>query len=168
MKTRYLALTVVILVVAVALLAGSPGAAQQVEGIKDVKVERLGQGKSSAAPGYNLGLSRLTFAPGGSIAMHSHPGDAVFYVESGTITWITGQGAPILTRAGAGNGTPAPTETLAVGQSVTLNAGDSVFYDAQASHEVRNDGTTEAVVLYSSLRSDALPGIQFVPASPTP
>jgi quercetin dioxygenase-like cupin family protein len=146
---------------------GTPAA-----GISDVKVEVLGRGPSSAAPGYTLLLSRLTFAPGGSIALHTHPGDAVFYVESGRITWTTGEGVPLLTRADAAAaiaaGTPTPPETLTPGQEVVLEPGDAVFYDAHTSHSVRNDGTEEAVVLYSALRATDQPGITFAQATPAP
>jgi quercetin dioxygenase-like cupin family protein len=135
-------------------------------GITDVKVETLGRGPSSAAPGYALLLSRLTFAPGGSIALHTHPGDAVFYVASGTIAWTTGEGTPLLTRAAAAvaiaAGTPTPPEELSANQEVMLEPGDSVFYDGQTSHAVRNDGAEEAVVLYSGLRAADQPGITFL------
>src|SRR3954470_9744404 len=92
-------------------------------GITDVQVETLGRGASTAAPGYGLQLIRLTFAPGGRIAMHSHPGDAVFYVESGTIGWTTGSGTPLLARAGTGTsaaGSPVPAEPLVAGAEVLL------------------------------------------------
>src|SRR5215212_749117 len=111
--------------------AGTPAPS----GITDVQVETLGRGASTAAPGYGLQLIRLTFAPGGRIAMHSHPGDAVFYVESGTIGWTTGSGAPLLTRAGSGTpvtGSPMPTELLMAGEEVILQPGDAVFYDQEA------------------------------------
>jgi quercetin dioxygenase-like cupin family protein len=161
-----------LLMFGLAQTAGTPSAAQQSSGITDVKVETLGRSPSAAAPGYVLLLSRLTFAPGGSIAMHTHPGDAVFYVESGTITWTTGTGSPLLTRAAAGAaiaaGTPTPPETLVAGMDVVLEPGDSVFYDGQTSHEVRNDGAGEAVVLYSGLRAADEPGISFMDATPAP
>jgi quercetin dioxygenase-like cupin family protein len=135
-------------------------------GIVDVKVETLERGPSQAAPGYTLSLSRLTFAPGGVIALHTHPGDAVFYVASGHVAWTTGQGAPLLTRAGA-VGTPTP-ETLTPGQTTMLGPGDAVFYDGRTSHEVRNDGSEPALVLYSALRASDRPGISFLTATPTP
>jgi quercetin dioxygenase-like cupin family protein len=147
-------------------LQATPAAA----GITDVTVETLGRGPSTAAPGYTLSLSRLTFAPGGRIALHTHPGDAVFYVASGRIQWVTGEGAPLLTRAAAARqiaaGTPTPPDVLAVGQAVILEPGDAVFYDGQTSHEVSNPGPDEAVVLYSALRAADQPGITFVEATP--
>ena len=139
-------------------------------GITDVKVETLGRGASSAAPGYALQLVRLTFAPGGRIALHSHPGDAVFYVESGTIGWTTGAGTPLLTRAGAGTpvaGSPVPAEPILAGSEILLQAGDAVFYDQDATHDVRNAGSEPAVVLYSALRAADQPGIAFITATPT-
>ena len=140
-------------------------------GITGVQVETLGRGASMAAPGYTLQLIRLTFAPGGRIAMHSHPGDAVFYVESGTIGWTTGSGTPMLTRAGTGTavaGSPVPTEPLTAGAEVLLQAGDAVFYDQEATHDVRNTGSEPAVVLYSALRAADQPGISFIEGTPAP
>lgn len=150
--------------------ARAQSATPSTSGITDVKVETLGRGASSAAPGYALQLIRLTFAPGGRIAMHSHPGDAVFYVESGTIAWTTGSGAPLLTRAGTGTatGSPVPAEPLMAGAEVTLRPGDAVFYDQESTHDVRNAGSAPAVVLYSALRAVDQPGITFVEGTPTP
>jgi hypothetical protein len=51
---------------------------------------------------------------------------------------------------------------------VVLEPGDSVFYDGQTSHAVRNDGAEEAVVFYSALRAADQPGITFVEATPAP
>jgi hypothetical protein len=51
---------------------------------------------------------------------------------------------------------------------VVLEPGDSVFYDGQTSHAVRNDGAEEAVVLYSALRAADQPGITFLEATPAP
>jgi quercetin dioxygenase-like cupin family protein len=140
-------------------------------GITGVKVETLGRGASTAAPGYALQLIRLTFAPGGRIAMHSHPGDAVFYVESGTIGWATGSGTPLLTRAGTGTSaasSPVPPEPLVAGAEVLLHAGDAVFYDQETTHDVRNPGSEPATVLYSALRAADQPGISFTEGTPMP
>jgi quercetin dioxygenase-like cupin family protein len=167
------AILVLILLVVIGTLLGArsvPGQASQVtpaaSGVSNVTVEVLGRGPSSVAPGYGLQLIRLTFAPGGSIALHRHPGDAVFFVESGAIAWTTGEGQPLLTRAAAARAaaasTPSPPEPLAPGQEVTLEAGDAVFYDGATTHAVRNDGTEPAVVLYAALRAADQPGIEFV------
>jgi quercetin dioxygenase-like cupin family protein len=146
--------------------ASAQEATPAASGITDVKVETLGFGPSSVAPGNTLLLIRLTFAPGGSIALHTHPGDAVFAVQSGRITWTTGEGTPLLTRAAAAAaiaaGTPTPPESLVAGEEVVLEPGDAVFYDRQTSHAVRNDGTEEAIVLYSALRAADQPGISFL------
>jgi quercetin dioxygenase-like cupin family protein len=176
MRLKLMLLFTVLLTVITMIGTGQQGMAQQATptatGITNVKVETLGNGPSSAAPGYTLLLSRLTFAPGGSIALHTHPGDAVFYVASGHITWVTGEGTPLLTRATARAaitaGTPTPPETLSPGQEVDLAPGDAVFYDGNTSHSVRNDGAEEAVVLYSALRAADEAGITFLEATPAP
>lgn len=163
-----------LLLVVTTLVAAAPTSTAQpatpaAPGITDVTVETLGRGPSTVAPGSTLLLSRLTFAPGGQIALHTHPGDAVFAVESGTITWTTGVGTPLLTRAAASAaGTPMPPEALVAGQDVVLQPGDAVFYDGQTSHLVRNDGDEAAVVLYAGLRAADEPGITFLEATRTP
>jgi quercetin dioxygenase-like cupin family protein len=172
-----LGLTVVLVVGALLGTSRAQGHVQQTtppaaSGITGVKVETLGRGPSRAAPGNTLLLFRMTFAPGGKIALHRHPGDGVFYVDSGRITWTTGEGTPLLTRAAAAAaiaaGTPTPPEPLAAGQEVVLEPGDAVFYDGQTSHEVRNDGAEEAVVLYAGLRAADQPGITFLEVTPAP
>jgi quercetin dioxygenase-like cupin family protein len=174
MRFRVVLLTALLLIAGAAFAPGMRGAAVETTpagaGIANVKVALLGSGMSAGAPGYVLLLSRLTFAPGGSIALHTHPGDAVFFVESGRITWTTGAGTPLLTRAGAATatGTPTAPEALAVGEEVVLEPGDAVFYDGQTSHAVRNDGAEDAVVLYSGLRAADQPGISFLEATPAP
>jgi quercetin dioxygenase-like cupin family protein len=138
-------------------------------GISGVAVETLGHGPSSVAPGYTLQLIRLTFAPGGRIAMHHHPGDAVFYVESGEIGWTTGSGTALLSRAQGGPPNAAATpdpEPLGAGPEVLLHAGDAVFYDQDVTHDVRNPGAEPAVVLYAALRAGDQPGITFTEATP--
>jgi quercetin dioxygenase-like cupin family protein len=165
----FVVVAVLLSLVSVSALAQS--ATPAASGITDVRVETLGRGASTAAPGYALQLIRLTFAPGGRIAMHSHPGDAVFYVESGTIGWTTGSGTPLLTRAGTGTpmpGSPVPAEPLTTGAEVLLQPGDAVFYDQEATHDVRNAGSEPAVVLYSALRAADQPGITFTEGTPTP
>lgn len=148
------------------LLQGTPAAS----GISGVTVETLGHGPSGTAPGYTLQLIRLTFAPGGRIAMHHHPGDAVFYVESGDIGWTTGSGTALLSRAMAGTpsagATPAAPEPLSAGSEVLLHAGDAVFYDQDVTHDVRNPGAEPAVVLYAAIRAGDQPGITFTEATP--
>ena len=174
---RNVILTLIVVFVVGALLGArsAPGQARQgtpaSNGVSNVTAEVLGRGPSSVAPGYGLQLIRLSFAPGGSIALHRHPGDAVFFVESGEIAWTTGEGQPLLTRAAvraaAAAGTPSAPEALAPGQEVLLEAGDAVFYDGATTHAVRNPGTEPAVVLYSALRAAYQPGIEFVAATPS-
>lgn len=176
MRPRAVLPSATLLVATILFAAGVTGTAQQATpagtGITNVTVETLGRGSSTVAPGYTLLLSRLTFAPGGQIALHTHPGDAVFSVASGRIEWTTGVGTPLLTRAEAAAaiaaGTPTPPEMLTADQVVLLEPGDAVFYDGQTSHTVRNAGDEEAVVLYSGLRAVDQPGITFLEATPGP
>jgi mannose-6-phosphate isomerase-like protein (cupin superfamily) len=77
----------------------------------------------------------------------------------------------LLTQAGTGTpitGSPGPAEPRLAGAEVLLQPGDAVFYDQEATHDVRNAGNEPAVVLYSALRAADQPGITFLAATPTP
>src|ERR687898_2577756 len=105
----------------------------------------LGSGQPSLVPGYELGLRRITIAPGGGIPAHTHPGALVIYVESGTWGYTALGPGTQLTRA-AVDGTPGPTEEMAVGEEIILNAGDWIYVE-DPSDDIRNAGD-EPVVLW--------------------
>ena len=88
-----------------------------------VTAELLGSGQPSVASGHELSLRRITIAPGGGIPAHTHPGALVIYLESGSWGYTALDEGTQLTRA-AVNGTPGPTEEMAVGEEIILNAGD--------------------------------------------
>ena len=50
---------------------------------------------------------------------------------------------------------------IAVGEEITLNAGDTIYYDAAVLQSERNDGDEDAVVLVSNLRGVDEPARQF-------
>src|ERR671910_3071935 len=66
----------------------------------------LGSGQPSLVPGHELGLRRVTIAPGGGIPAHTHPGALVIVGESGTWGFTPLGGSGRLTR-GAVSGTPS-------------------------------------------------------------
>src|SRR3712207_5126105 len=88
---------------------GTPAAAPA--GAVGVTIEVRGSGTPDAASDHQLGLRRLTFAPGATIATHHHPGALVLTVESGALGYTLQEGDVTLVRA-ATNGTPGPTEQL--------------------------------------------------------
>jgi mannose-6-phosphate isomerase-like protein (cupin superfamily) len=133
-------------------------------GATGVTTEVLGRFPSELAPRQALALLRITFAPGGSVAPHTHPGETVFHLASGTLQFTLHEGEAQLVRAV--DGTPAaatPTAAMAitVGEEITLSAGDTIYYDAAVLQSERNDGDEDAVVIVSNLRGVDEPARQF-------
>ena len=128
-------------------------------GTVGVTLELLGSGEPEAAAGNTLSLRRVTFEPGGSLALHSHPGAIVLYVESGALTYSLVEGEAQVQRAAVA-GTPGPTETLGPGDETVLNPGDWLFEQAVV-HSARNDGGSPTVVLLSALIESGQPFTVF-------
>ena len=152
----------------------SPAAARQpgtpaVGGTSGVTTEVLGGLEPAQAPGQMLGLLRVTFAPGGGVTAHVHPGATIYHLAAGTLQFTLLEGEAGVVRAA--NGTPAAAatagEAVPVGQEITLTAGDTVSYDGAAVQTERNDGDAPAVVLVSNLRGADEPARQFVDGTPT-
>jgi mannose-6-phosphate isomerase-like protein (cupin superfamily) len=158
-------------IVLIELLAGGPvsiGEAQQgtptAGGSTGVTTEVLGRFPSELAPGQSLALLRITFAPGGSVAPHTHPGETVFHLAAGTLRFTLHEGEAQLVRAVDGApaaATPTAAEAIAIGEEITLNAGDTIYYDAAVLQSERNDGIEDVVVLVSNLRGVDEPARQF-------
>ena len=155
----------------VGLLAAGPmsvGQAQQstprAGGSTGVVTEVLGRFPSELAPGQALALLRITFAPGGSVAQHTHPGETVFHLASGTLQFTLHEGEAQLIRAVDGvpaAATPMAGEAIPVGAEITLNAGDTIYKDAAVLQSERNVGSEDAVILVSNLRGVDEPARQF-------
>jgi mannose-6-phosphate isomerase-like protein (cupin superfamily) len=146
----------------------SIGQAQQstpaASGGTGVTSEVLGRFPSELAPGQALALLRITVAPGGSVAPHTHPGETIYHLASGTLQFTLLEGEAQLVRAVDGTpaaATPTAGEAIPVGEEITLNAGDTVYYEAAALQSERNDGTEDAVVLLANLRGVDEPARQF-------
>ncbi len=134
--------------------------------VADVTVTRLGHGLPTAADGQELTLLRVTFAPGGSIGGHVHPGALTLSIESGALVYAVVEGEAEVQRA-AVDGTPVPAESLTAGQETTLNPGDWVFEQGIV-HTARNDGAEPAVVLVAGLMRAGEPFTQCHDAHATP
>jgi quercetin dioxygenase-like cupin family protein len=131
-------------------------------------VEILDTGPPMAAPDKVLNFARLTVEPGGYLAAHGHPGAQIWYVDAGTITTAVQEGTIRLTR-GASGGTPTAAEQVGPGAEVTLTAGDSLFFDHDVLHTLRNDGDETAVVLIAALLTAGEPHTTFaVEGTPAP
>jgi quercetin dioxygenase-like cupin family protein len=155
----------------IGLLAGGPmsiGQAQQstpaAGGGTGVTTEVLGRFPSELAPGQALALLRITFAPGGSVTSHTHPGETVYHLAAGTLQFTLEEGEAQLVRAVDGApaaATPTAAEAIVVGKEITLSAGDTIYYDAAVVQSERNAGDKDAVVLVSNLRGVDEPARQF-------
>lgn len=155
----------------VGLLAVGPlsvGQAQQstpaAGGSTGVTSEVLGRFPSELAPGQALALLRITVAPGGSVASHTHPGETIYHLSSGTLQFTLQEGEAELMRAVDGvpaAATPTASEAIPVGEEITLSAGDTIYYDGEVLQSERNDGAEDAVVLVANLRGVDEPARQF-------
>jgi mannose-6-phosphate isomerase-like protein (cupin superfamily) len=168
---RFTMLVSVVGILVVGLVAAGPmsiGHAQQgtppAGGSTGITTEVLGRFPSELAPGKALALLRITFAPGASIDQHTHPGETVFHLASGTLQFTLHEGEARLIRAVNGSpaaATPTAGEAIPVGAEITLNAGDTIYKDAAVLQSERNVGTEDAVILVSNLRGVDEPARQF-------
>jgi quercetin dioxygenase-like cupin family protein len=76
-----------------------------------------------SVPGREVFQARVEFAPGASFPRHTHPGEEIIYVLTGTL------------------------EYEVAGKPVTLKGGDVLFVPAGTVHAARNVGTTPAAEL---------------------
>ncbi|MFL6762868.1 MAG: cupin domain-containing protein [Sphingomicrobium sp.] len=74
-------------------------------------------------PGHEAVQLRVDFAPGSSFPRHTHPGEEIIYVLTGTLEYEVG------------------------GKPVTLKAGDVLFVPSGTVHAARNVGSTPAAEL---------------------
>ncbi|MGH2560399.1 MAG: cupin domain-containing protein [Thermomicrobiales bacterium] len=130
-------------------------------------VEALGGGPSTLAADYNLVMLRITMEPGANIPAHSHPGEVVLFVESGTFGTAFVEGTGVITRA-TPPGTPAATEPVTAGPENILEAGNSLAYSEAAAHTMVNAGEDTLVLLVSAILAPDQPGFMFMDMSATP
>lgn len=126
---------------------GTPAAAPA--GAVGITFQARGSGTPDAAPDHQLGLRRITFAPGATINNHHHPGALVLTVESGALGYTVVEGEVTVVRA-ATNGTPGPSEPLMPGVEAIINPGDALF-EQSVVHSARNASDGETIVWLASL-----------------
>ena len=83
--------------------------------------------------------ARVEFAPGASFPRHTHPGEEIIYVLTGTL------------------------EYEVAGKPVTLKSGDVLFVPAGTVHAARNVGTTPAAELATYVLEKGKPLTTIVP-----
>jgi quercetin dioxygenase-like cupin family protein len=137
-------------------------------GSTGITPQPMGSGLPTSAPGLAMGLVRLTYEPGATLNSHTHPGASILFIESGTLTYTLIEGTATVTRASADPATPPATDPLAAGV-IELNAGDSLFEDADVIHTANNAGDVPAVVTIANLLVAGEPVTTFLEdGTPTP
>lgn len=119
----------------------------------------LAESTSDTAPGQLVGLTRVVIPAGESIPAHTHPGPQVAVIVSGTLTFTVVEGEAEVTRdAGTED---AASESIESGDTVELEAGDSVIEPSGLVHQAENETNDPVVIHTSSLFPEGEP-----PSSP--
>lgn len=162
----------VALIVAVALLTAVAGLgaaralAQDEAAFEGVSIEVFGSGTPSASPENQLTLRRVTFAPGGALPPHSHPGAVTLSVASGELAYTLIEGEASVRRA-AVDGAAGAVQPLLAGALTPLVAGDSVFLEGTIA-QAANLGSEPAVLWVSSLLAADQPFVTVVETAEEP
>jgi uncharacterized protein YjlB/mannose-6-phosphate isomerase-like protein (cupin superfamily) len=109
----------------------------------------LPAGGLPVAPAFVL-LRRINLEPGGVMPLHSHPGLAMYTVESGTLA-ATVSGKALLSRATADNATPAAASDAPLDEEFRMRRGDTLVTWAQTPKTYRNPGERPTKVLAAFL-----------------
>jgi hypothetical protein len=134
-----------------ALLAlGSPAFAQDA-GVKGVSRTVLGSGQPVAAPGLELSLRRVVFAPGATIPGEVHSGMQVIYVLSGHLSLQVLGGSAVVRKALPDGSMGAATEVKAGPNPVILGPGDSALENETLVLHPSNPSKEPLVILAGSL-----------------
>lgn len=128
----------------------------------------LAQGSPEAANGQVLQLARYDIPRGVVLAMHTHPGMQIAWIESGVLTYHVVSGGSIPVTRAAHDGTPESTELLAPGESTELHPGDSVVEIDGVVHYGENIGADPVVILAATLLDPNQPPAIVVTTSATP
>jgi len=112
-------------------------------------LELLGSALTTEVPNKRLTLMRLTLAPGASMFAHTHPGQLVVAIESGTLAYTILSGDEESVRAAAG--TPIAEEVILPGMETTFGPGEFLVEPPGVAHTYRNPGDEPVVLLISAL-----------------
>ncbi len=170
---RFHILPIAVLLAGLAIFAFGPTSTLAQEGqplelpcVTGVTVFPMGQGMPNDANGQALVMLRLTVAPGGGFAAHTHPGTLLVSIESGTFDLTQLDDMQMSVTRAATDGTPATTETMTKGVTLTLDAGDGFVEPGGMVHTGFNNGSEPTVVLLSGLVDPNLPLVQCVEGTP--
>jgi len=127
----------------------------------EVVREIVGSSNPDEAPGEILELSRYTIPAGAVLPVHTHPGDQMAMVLSGTLTYhVISDGSVAIVRA---DGT---VETGEPGDTLTFTTGDSWVEPEGMVHWAQNLTDEPIVLLSASLFEDGVPAASVVEATP--
>jgi quercetin dioxygenase-like cupin family protein len=112
-------------------------------------LELLGSALTTEVPNKRLTLMRLTLAPGASMFAHTHPGQLVVAIESGTLAYTILSGDTASVRAAAG--TPTAEEVIPPGTETIFGPGEFLVEPPGVAHTYRNPGDEPVVLLISAL-----------------
>jgi quercetin dioxygenase-like cupin family protein len=112
-------------------------------------LELLGSALTTEVPNKRLTLMRLTLAPGASMFAHTHPGQLVVAIESGTLAYTILSGDYESVRAAAG--TPIAEEVIPPGAETIFGPGQFLVEPPGVAHTYRNPGDEPVVLLISAL-----------------
>ncbi len=148
-------------VVASLILAGGDAALAQDNAVEGVSRVILGAGLPAAAPGQELSIRRVTFAPKASIPGEVHPGMQVIYVVSGHLDMQILGGAAFVRRVQA-DGSLGPQEEVHAGSTpIHLGPGDTAVETETLVLHPSNPASEPLVILAASLLQAGKP--QSVP-----
>ncbi|HEX2280813.1 MAG TPA: cupin domain-containing protein [Thermomicrobiales bacterium] len=112
-------------------------------------LESLGSTLTTEVPNKRLQLMRLTLAPGASMFAHTHPGELVVAIESGTLAYtvLSGDGASVRGAIGI----PIAEEVIPPGAEAIFGPGEFLVEPPGVAHSYRNPGEEPVVLLISAL-----------------
>jgi quercetin dioxygenase-like cupin family protein len=137
--------------------------AQEATPIPSQSIEYFVAIPSAQTPGQTVYLVRFTLQPGAEIEAHSHPGTTILAVEQGALGYTLLEGTAHVIRS-AGTAETAKTESVSVpGTDVILEAGDTIYYEADVIHTAWNASDAPAHVLATHILENGQP--LSIPAS---
>lgn len=141
----------VAILVSLTTVAASGYAASAAAEKESVQRKVYGQTAPLNAPGQQLYLQQVVFAPGSELPEHFHEGTQLITIRAGVLTFTVISGAAVVTRA---NGS---TNTYKAPKVVTLRRGDVLVDDESLVHSAVNKGKQTAVMELAALLHDGAP-----------
>jgi quercetin dioxygenase-like cupin family protein len=166
--TRVHLLFVAILFTLLATIAFVPAPASAQEGqplelpcVTGITVFPIGQAMPEEASGQALVMLRLTIAPGGGFAAHTHPGTLIASIETGTfdLTQLDDMEMSVTRATGE-------SEPMTKGVTLTLDPGDWFVEPGGMVHTGFNNGSEPTTVLLTGVVDPNLPLVQCIEGTP--